>query len=72
MSLDNNGPMDNSACAYILNDSTAISDADPDFWELLDGKRLFSQQDMTFAKTIWPMLCDIIRKELAGNDNKNG
>ena len=72
MSLDNNGPMDNSACAYILNDSTAISDADPDFWELLGGKRLFSQQDMTFAKTIWPMLCDIIRKELAGDDNENG
>ena len=72
VSLDNNGPMDNGACAYILNDSTAISDADPDFWELLDGKRLFSQQDMTFAKTIWPMLCDIIRKELAGDDNENG
>lgn len=62
--LEDDGIPDGSACAYILNDSVAISDLNMEFWELLDGVKTFSSQDMTFAKTIWPMLCDIIRKEL--------
>lgn len=51
-------------CAAVLNESSAINDANPDFWELLDGVKCYSAQDMIFAKTIWPMLCDIIRKEM--------
>ena len=51
-------------CAAILNESYAIHEADPDFWELLDGVKVFSNSDIAFAKEIWPMLCKVLREEL--------
>ena len=53
-------------CAAVLNESSAIHEAYPDFWELLGGVKEYPDNAIVFAKTIWPMLCKIIRDELSG------
>lgn len=35
-----------------------------DFWEVFGQEKKWAAQDIVFAKTIWTMLCDIIRKEM--------
>lgn len=57
-------------CAAVLNESQAISEVDPDFWELLGGIKCYSSKDIMFAKTIWPMFCEIIRSEIGEQDGK--
>lgn len=51
-------------CYIRMMESSVICDLEPDAWEVFHAERNWAPQDMTFAKTIWPMLCDIIRKEL--------
>ena len=55
---------DTGYCAAVLNKSSAIYEVDPDFWELLGGVKEYPYGAIVFAKTIWPMLCKIIRDEL--------
>ena len=56
-------------CAAVLNSSYAISAADPDFWEVLNGVKEYPYEAMIFAQTIWPMLCEVIRGELKENES---
>ena len=66
--IDNLEHDDAGYCAAILNESSVIYDADQNFWELLGGVKEYPYDAIVFAKTIWPMLCKIIRDELIGGD----
>ena len=55
---------DEGYCVAVLNESSAISEVDPDFWELFSGVKEYSYSDRMFAETIWSMLCKILREEL--------
>ena len=54
-------------CVIRMMESSEICDLEPDAWEVFHEVKIWSAQDMIFAKTIWPMLCDIIRKEMEAN-----
>ena len=56
-------------CASVLNSSHAIREADPYFWDVLGGVEEYPYEAKTFAQTIWPMLCEVIRGELKENES---
>ena len=51
-------------CYIRMMENSTIRNLEPDAWEVFYPERTWASQDIVFAKTIWHMLCDIIRKEL--------
>ena len=51
-------------CIRRLEESEARQDINVCVYEEFPLEKNWSGQDIIFAKTIWPMLCDILRKEI--------
>ena len=51
-------------CYIKMMERSAVSNLSPDAWEVFSAVSVYPSQAITFAKTIWPMLCEIIRDEI--------